>query len=185
MTLEDGSRIELNARSRLRVTYSKSLRTVELYDGQALFQVAKDASRPFLVKSGEATVRAVGTQFDVYRKDDHTTVTVLEGRVAVYAPELREAARDPTTTGAESKASGSTASLQHDLPRALPRDSSSSSTPAGSDSSPSDSSSRALPRNGSGTVAELPNSAASLDPSGSAAIFLSAGEQVTLDARCD
>jgi transmembrane sensor len=182
VTLEDGSRIELNARSRLRVTYSKTVRTVELYDGQALFQVAKDASRSFLVKSGEATVRAVGTQFDVYRKDDHTTVTVLEGRVAVYAPELREGARDLTTPGAESEASGSTAPLRHNLPRVLPGDS--SSNPTASGSSPSDSTSRALPRNGAGAAAEVPTSAASnaaLDPSGSAAIFLSAGEQVTVE----
>jgi transmembrane sensor len=159
VTLEDGSRIELNARSRLRVTYSKTVRTVELYDGQALFQVAKDASRAFLVKSGEATVRAVGTQFDVYRKDDHTTVTVLEGRVAVYAPELRKGARDLATAGAESEASGSRAALQHDLPRAPPR-------------------------NGSVAAAEVPTSAASnagLDPSSSAAVFLSAGEQVTVE----
>jgi transmembrane sensor len=184
VTLEDGSRIELNARSRLRVTYSKTVRTVELYDGQALFQVAKDASRPFLVKSGEATVRAVGTQFDVYRKDDHTTVTVLEGRVAVYAPELREGARDLTTPAAKSGAIGSHAALQYDLPRALPKDSSSSSNPSASGSPPGDSTSRALPRNGSGAAAEVPTSAASsaaLDPSGSAAIFLSAGEQVTVE----
>jgi ferric-dicitrate binding protein FerR (iron transport regulator) len=182
VTLEDGSRIELNARSRLRVTYSKTVRTVDLYDGQALFQVAKDTLRPFLVKSGEATVRAVGTQFDVYRKDDHTTVTVLEGRVAVYAPELRAGARDLTMPGAQTEASGSHAALQHDLPRPLPKDS--SSTPSVSGSPPGDSSSHALPRNGSGAAAEVPTPAASnaaLDPSGSAAIFLSAGEQVTVE----
>jgi transmembrane sensor len=54
-------------------------------EGQAHFQVAKDKSRPFIVKSGDATVRAVGTQFDVDRKSTGTTVTVLEGRVVVYS----------------------------------------------------------------------------------------------------
>ncbi len=178
MTLEDGSRIELNARSRLRVTYSKAARTVELYDGQALFQVAKDASRPFLVKSGEATVRAVGTQFDVYRKEDNTTVTVLEGRVAVYAPEVREPSRDRIHTGAAPDATGTNAALRP-FRRASTRDSNSGS-------SPSDSTSRALSRDSSSSSTSGSGASSSkasnsvLDPSGSAAIFLDAGEQLTV-----
>jgi transmembrane sensor len=83
VTLEDASRIELNARTRLRVRYSAGLREVDLLDGQALFQVAKDHTRPFIVHSGTAQVRAVGTEFDVYRRGPDTTVTVLEGTVAV------------------------------------------------------------------------------------------------------
>jgi len=86
ITLADGSRVELNARSKIRVHFSKEERDIELLDGQALFYVAKDASRPFIVTSDEAHVRAVGTQFDVYRKSSGTTaVTVIEGRVAVLA----------------------------------------------------------------------------------------------------
>lgn len=86
ITLPDGSRVELNALSRIRVRFSKQERDIALLDGQALFYVAKDAGRPFVVTSGEAHVRAVGTQFDVYRKSGGTTaVTVIEGRVAVLA----------------------------------------------------------------------------------------------------
>src|SRR5262249_55544737 len=48
-----------------------------------LFHVAKNPARPFIVRSGVTTVRAVGTEFDVYRKASGTTVTVLEGEVAV------------------------------------------------------------------------------------------------------
>ena len=81
--LDDGSTIELNARSRLSVNFSQGLRAVELKDGQALFQVAKDRSRPFVVTAGDTQVRAVGTQFDVYRKSSGTRVTVIEGQVAV------------------------------------------------------------------------------------------------------
>jgi transmembrane sensor len=81
--LEDGSTIELNSRSRLRVDFSDAQRTVELLEGQAMFDVAKDVSRPFVVRSGDASVRAVGTQFDVYRKASGTVVTVVEGKVAV------------------------------------------------------------------------------------------------------
>lgn len=83
ITLADGSTVDLNARSRLRIEFSRGQRNVELLEGQALFEVAHDASRPFIVRSGGAVVRAVGTQFDVYRSPGGTTVTVVEGRVAV------------------------------------------------------------------------------------------------------
>jgi ferric-dicitrate binding protein FerR (iron transport regulator) len=82
---EDGSTVELNSRSKIRVTYSKQERNVELIKGQALFHVAHDVSRPFIVAVGATRVRAVGTQFDVYRKSNGTVVTVVEGRVAVYS----------------------------------------------------------------------------------------------------
>jgi transmembrane sensor len=82
---EDGSTVELNSRSKIRVKYSKQERDVELLEGQALFHVAHDISRPFIVAVGDTRVRAVGTQFDVYRKSTGTVVTVVEGRVAVYA----------------------------------------------------------------------------------------------------
>lgn len=81
--LPDGSTIELNSRSRVRIDFSEARRTVHLMEGQALFEVAKDPARPFVVSSGETHVRAVGTQFDVYRKSKGTIVTVVEGSVAV------------------------------------------------------------------------------------------------------
>jgi len=85
--LVDGSTIELNALSAIRVRMSEKERDIDLSKGQALFHVAKDQARPFIVTSGATTVRAVGTQFDVYRKDGGTVVTVVEGRVAVAGPE--------------------------------------------------------------------------------------------------
>jgi transmembrane sensor len=81
--LEDGSTVDLNSLSKVRVRFSEHRRDVELLEGQALFHVAKDAWRPFVVAIGNTQVRAVGTQFDVYRKNSGTVVTVLEGRVAV------------------------------------------------------------------------------------------------------
>ncbi len=83
LALSDGSTIELNSRSKIQVRYSGHERTVDLLEGQALFHVAKDGARPFFVRSGEMSVRAVGTQFDVYKKSSGTVVTVVEGRVAV------------------------------------------------------------------------------------------------------
>jgi transmembrane sensor len=81
--LADDSIVDLNARSRVRVRFSNSLRAVDLIEGQALFHVAKDSRRPFVVRSDSMAVRAVGTEFDVYRKGDGLVVTVVEGRVAV------------------------------------------------------------------------------------------------------
>ena len=85
LVLADGSTVELNARSKIRVAFRSDERDVELLAGQALFHVAKDHARPFLVTSGNTQVRAVGTAFDVYKKPSETVVTVLEGRVAVLS----------------------------------------------------------------------------------------------------
>ncbi|MBM0106583.1 FecR domain-containing protein [Steroidobacter sp. S1-65] len=83
LVLADGSRVQLNSRTRLKVRFTERARNIELLEGQALFNVAKNPQRPFVVTSGDFSVRAVGTVFDVDRKQSATTVTVLEGRVAV------------------------------------------------------------------------------------------------------
>ena len=83
--LPDGSELHLNTDSAVTVRYTRSERVVEIARGQALFTVARDVSRRFRVAAGDAHVLAVGTQFDVYRKPDVTTVTVVEGSVAVLA----------------------------------------------------------------------------------------------------
>lgn len=105
VTLADGSIIDLNVRSRIRVRFQGHKRQVELLQGQALFRVAKDPRRPFIVHSAEATVRAVGTQFDVYRKRTGTVVTVVEGRVAVSS---RESGPSHETTNVSGSAPGET-----------------------------------------------------------------------------
>ena len=83
--LADGSTVELNARSRVEVRLTDHRRDVALIEGQALFRVAKDKQRPFVVQAGDAQVRAVGTEFDVYKKQAETVVTVVEGRVETYS----------------------------------------------------------------------------------------------------
>jgi transmembrane sensor len=65
------------------------LRRIDLEQGQALFEVAKDPMRPFVVYSEGVVVRAVGTQFDMYRKNEGTVVTVVEGRVALVSSGAR------------------------------------------------------------------------------------------------
>jgi transmembrane sensor len=81
--LEDGSRVQLNTDTRLRVRFSGGERRVELQRGEAFFEVAHDGDRPFIVAAGSAQVRAIGTRFDVRRDDGEVRVTLAEGRVAV------------------------------------------------------------------------------------------------------
>lgn len=81
--LADGSIITLNTNSEVRVDYTEARRGVELVRGQANFEVAKDAARPFVVRAGGSDVRAIGTVFDVYKALDKVTVTLIEGRIAV------------------------------------------------------------------------------------------------------
>jgi transmembrane sensor len=84
VVLNDGSVVTLNTSSSINVSMAKDRRTVMLLSGEALFQVAQDASRPFEVETGDTTIRAIGTQFDVDRRTAGTTVTVVEGKVAVF-----------------------------------------------------------------------------------------------------
>lgn len=84
LTLDDGSVISLNTQTAVRVQVTDSERRAELLRGEALFDIARDERRPFVVVAGSTEVRVLGTTFNVYREDDQTaTVTVLEGRVAV------------------------------------------------------------------------------------------------------
>lgn len=83
ITLEDGSVVELNSRSRLRAHFEDHLRAIELLEGEAIFRVSKDPSRPFRVRTGATDIVAVGTAFNVKASDSRTVVTVLEGRVRV------------------------------------------------------------------------------------------------------
>jgi transmembrane sensor len=84
LRLADGSTVMLNTRSQLRVRFDKDERRLFLDHGQAWFQVAKDAQRPFRVFVGQDEVRALGTAFDVRREGQRATVTLEEGKVAIF-----------------------------------------------------------------------------------------------------
>jgi transmembrane sensor len=85
--LADGSHAMLNTNTALSVDYTASTRRIVLHHGQAQFRVAKDAARPFEVVSGDITVRALGTVFEVYQPNpDNVTVTVEEHSVAFNVP---------------------------------------------------------------------------------------------------
>lgn len=81
--LADGSRLRLDTESVVRVKLSGKRRDLELISGRAFFDVAHDATRPFIVKAGDATVRALGTRFAVERSATSADVTLVEGKVRV------------------------------------------------------------------------------------------------------
>lgn len=81
--LEDGSRVTLDAGSGLDVAFVADGREVRLIRGEALFQVAHDAARPFRVRVGEVTVTVLGTVFDLRLDDEAVAVAVASGKVRV------------------------------------------------------------------------------------------------------
>jgi transmembrane sensor len=87
VALQDGSVVTLNTASEIQVSYSDTLRAVELVRGEALFDVAKNKARPFVVAAGDTSVRVVGTSFSVRRIDTAPVqVLVREGTVEVFKP---------------------------------------------------------------------------------------------------
>jgi transmembrane sensor len=83
LELPDGSKMHLGARTSVSVSYSAERRIVVLDRGEALFEVARDVQRPFVVLAGGGTITAVGTAFNVKRSDTGVVVTVTEGKVEV------------------------------------------------------------------------------------------------------
>ena len=86
VALSDGSEVSLNANSRVLVKFDDHLRKVTLLSGEALFEVAGNPSRPFVVVVGDQKIVALGTSFLVRREAPDTqafAVTLVDGRVAV------------------------------------------------------------------------------------------------------
>ena len=81
--LSDGSKITLNTDSQIHVQLGPTLRRVKLDQGEAFFDVSKDAARPFVVDVADKRITAVGTQFAVRRDNDDIRVLVTEGRVRI------------------------------------------------------------------------------------------------------
>ena len=82
--LADGSTAHLDTQTAISIWYDENLRRVELREGQALFSVAHETERPFVVTVGDAAVRALGTEFNVRKKGSgRIAVSVASGRVQV------------------------------------------------------------------------------------------------------
>jgi transmembrane sensor len=158
VALADGSVVQVDPETRLRVEYKEHTRRVFLERGRAMFHVAKNPDRPFLVEAEDTTVRAVGTAFAVDRQPESVVVTVAEGKVAVLSSHTSDAAPAALQKGAPN--------LAHVHAKAPPGDGTSSLYPFYSDKS----------RVNLAESSEKSDSSESPVPE----IFLTANEQVTV-----
>ncbi len=93
--LDDGTRISINSGTAVNLRYDSRLRALELVQGEILVEVAKDATRPFLVETRDGSMRALGTKFIVSREGGATRLSVLESRVSVQTDaQRRSGSRD-------------------------------------------------------------------------------------------
>ncbi len=87
VTLKDGTRIVINGGSELLYpeNFEGTERVVYLKDGEAYFDIAKDAGHPFIVRTPQVRVRVLGTSFSIrdYREEKHASVSVNSGKVAL------------------------------------------------------------------------------------------------------
>ena len=97
--LEDGSVVTLNTNSRILVRFTEKRRDIQLLQGEALFDVAKNKARPFVVLAGDTQIRAVGTSFTVKMLPKQPVhVLVQEGVVEVKRPDVPAAVRAAANT---------------------------------------------------------------------------------------
>lgn len=82
-SLADGSHIDLAGGTQLSVALAAAERYVKMDEGEAIFDVAPDAARPFIIAVGDRRIRVVGTEFDVRQRDGQVSVTVRRGVVEV------------------------------------------------------------------------------------------------------
>jgi transmembrane sensor len=85
VTLSDGTRVELNTNTVIRVRYTANAREFWLDKGEAYFQVKHDPAHPLTVYAGDRRITDIGTKFDVQREAGRLEVAVLEGRVGFDA----------------------------------------------------------------------------------------------------
>ncbi len=83
VVLPDGSRVDLGRSTRFTSRFAAGSRDVALESGEAAFDVTPDASRPFIIATGDRRIRVVGTAFDVVRRDGRLSIVVRRGVVSV------------------------------------------------------------------------------------------------------
>lgn len=81
--LSDGSSVQLDLATAIDVQLTEKRRDIALRQGRVMFEVAKDARRPFVVDTGVGTITALGTKFQVQREAELVSVTLLEGIVGI------------------------------------------------------------------------------------------------------
>jgi transmembrane sensor len=119
VALPDGSAVDIDPETRLRVAFEKHERRVILEKGRALFRVARNAAKPFVVEADGTSVRAVGTAFGVERLSQGVVITVAEGKVGVFATEMPLSGRQRSSRSGVpgvGQPSSRSLSLQHSEP---------------------------------------------------------------------
>lgn len=96
LALDDGSRIELNTNTSIRVAFSGGQRNIWLDRGEAYFNIVHDAAHPFVVTLGDRRVIDLGTRFRIRRDSDRIEVALLEGK-ARFDAEIHSAQPRQTT----------------------------------------------------------------------------------------
>lgn len=97
VTLGDGSQVEMNLGTELVYSNYKDQRRVTLKKGEAFFKVSHDSAHPFIVHAGDGRVRVTGTQFNVWKYEDHVRVMLLQGSVQISSDRVH--ASVPLTPG--------------------------------------------------------------------------------------
>lgn len=118
--LTDGSLVAINTTTALDVTMKPRSRQILLRRGEAWFQVAKDAERPFVVSAGRVQVRAVGTAFSVRRDGDGVDVMVTEGVVETWV-EGQAGARQRLSAGNRVQLTGNSTPVVAESPSMIER----------------------------------------------------------------
>jgi len=172
VVLNDGSVVSLEPETALRVNLGRQQRYIVLARGRALFHVAKDSTRPFIVHAGDTDVRAVGTIFGVEQKGQNIIVTVSEGKVGVVSSVAHAAPEDDTVNFSTPREKGEGRGVRLPIPEARV----SAKPTVGGASSP-----RASAKGGDSPE----DGASSGEPSGmadgqSGEVFLSANQQITV-----
>lgn len=90
INLADGSRLEMNTDSEIKVRINHWQRTVEVMKGEVYFSVIHNAEKPFIVQAGAGRSIDIGTEFDVYRQAEQVIIAVQEGSVRVEANQSRD-----------------------------------------------------------------------------------------------
>ena len=119
LTLEDGSRLDLNTRTRLRAEMSSDIREAWLDEGEAYFSIAREPGRPFVLHMGDRTVRVLGTRFIARRHGDQVSVTVAEGRVRVDTAGVQAGTPLILTAGDAVATEGGSLIRHHETPQSI------------------------------------------------------------------
>lgn len=117
IALQDGSTVTLNTASGVAIHFTEESRNIRLLRGEALFDVAKDPGRPFVVATETATVRAVGTSFTVRQLNKSVEVLVREGTVELERVAAASSRPEKISANTRAKISANTRAVMDETTR--------------------------------------------------------------------